>query len=144
MQTKRETMPNVHRKHSGATGRSHGYPWRGLGPILLIAFLASCGDVRTTVYQVEVTPSTQALPAGSQQLATFTATGIFGYRTSRPLEPSDGLSWTSSNAGVAGITMDGTASCKAAGEVTITATVPVHVVPATNPTVSGTAKLTCM
>jgi hypothetical protein len=144
MQTKREKMPNVHCKHSGATGRSHGHPWHGLGPILLIAFLTTCGDVRTTVYQVEVTPSTQALAVGPQQVATFTATGIFGYRTSRPLEPSDGLNWTSSDTGVAGITMEGTASCKALGEVTVTATVPVHVVPGTNPTVSGTAKLTCM
>jgi Bacterial Ig-like domain (group 2) len=121
-----------------------GYLLWGLGPILLVAFLTSCGDVPTTVYQVEVTPSTQALVAASQQTATFVATGIFGYRTSRPLEASDGLSWTSSNTSVAGISMGGTASCKAAGEVTVTATVPVHVVPGTNPTVSGTAKLTCM
>lgn len=144
MQTKREKVPNIHSKNSRTTARQLGYLLRWLGPILLVAFLTSCGDVRTTVYQVEVTPSTQALVAASQQTATFAATGIFGYRTSRLLEPSDGLSWTSSNTGVAGITMDGTASCKAAGEVTVTATVPVHVAPGTGPTVSGTAKLTCM
>ncbi len=124
-------------------GRQHGSVRRSLRPILLVALLTSCGDVRTTVYQIEVTPAAQTLAAGSQQTATFTATGIFGYHTSRILQASDGLSWTSSKTGVADITTDGTASCKAPGEVTIAATVPVHLVAGTNPTVSGTAMLTC-
>lgn len=144
MQTKREKVSNIDSRNSRITAWRLGYLLRGLGPLLLVAFLTSCGDVRTTVYRVEVTPSTQALAAGSQQTATFTATGIFGYRASRPLEPSDVLSWTSSNTHVAGITRGGTAWCQAAGEVTITATVAVHVVQGTDPTVSGAANLTCM
>jgi hypothetical protein len=144
MPTKYEQVSSIDSRDSRTTAWQLGYLLCLLAPILLVAFLTSCGDVRTTVYQVEVTPSTQALVAASQQTATFVATGIFGYRTSRPLELSDGLSWRSSDTGVAGITMNGTASCKAAGEVAVTATVPVHVVPGTGPTVSGTAKLTCM
>ncbi|HLZ40622.1 MAG TPA: hypothetical protein VKQ11_06665 [Candidatus Sulfotelmatobacter sp.] len=127
-----------------STGGQHRSVRCDLLPILLVALLMSCGTVRPTVYQVEVTPSAQAMAAGSQQTVTFTATGIFGYGTSRALQPSDGLSWTSSNAGVAAITTDGTASCSAPGQAMITATVPIHVVAGTSPTVSGTATLTCM
>lgn len=132
------------RRNLYSSGKQHGSVRRDLRPILLVALLMGCGTVRPTVYKVEVTPSAEALAAGSQQTVTFTATGIFGYDTTRALQASDGLSWTSSNAAVAAVTTDGIASCSAPGQAMITATVPIHVVAGTSPTVSGTATLTCM
>lgn len=122
-----------------------------LAVIAAALLLVGCGAGHSTLTSIAVTPSTATASFNTRGLVGYTATGTFSDHTSRQLTQADGLSWSTSNGLVAGISDSGSATCVRGGVVTVTASAPVNLtitvtntVTNTSPKVSGTAALTCM
>jgi len=112
--------------------------------------LPGCGAGHPTITKITVAPATATATSFPQTSVGFTATGTFTNNQSRMLGVSDGLSWQSSNINSVSINSLGSATCKAPGTVTITASAPANLqftvgtgVNNTSMTVSGTATLNC-
>jgi hypothetical protein len=117
---------------------------------LLAVLLLGCGAGHPTITKVTVAPATATATSFPQTSVGFTATGTFTNSESRMLSVADGLSWQSSNISLVSINSLGSATCKAPGTVTITASAPANLqltvgsgVNNTSATVSGTATLNC-
>lgn len=122
-----------------------------LAVIAAALLLMGCGAGHPTLTSIAVTPSTATSSFSTRGAVGYTATGTFSDHTSRQLTQADGLSWSTSNGLVAGISDSGSATCVRGGVVTVTASAPVNLtitvtntVTNTSPKVSGTAALTCM
>lgn len=121
-------------------------------PLLAAAlFLMGCGAGHPTLTSISVSPSTATASISNRGSVGYTATGSFSDHSSRQLTQADGLTWSTSNGLIAGISDSGSASCVRAGVVTVTASAPqnltitvTNTVTNTSPKVSGTASLTCM
>lgn len=122
--------------------------------VLLICTLAAawiaCGAGHPTIRNITVGPQTATSTVSPPTDVQFTATATFTDNTSRELTLADGLSWSSSNTGVATISTNGSATCVSPGQATVTATAPADLnitvnngVNNTSPNVTGTATLTC-
>jgi len=123
-----------------------------LFPVLAAALLLmGCGAGHPTLTSISVSPSTATASIASGGSVGYTATGTFSDHSTRQLTQADGLSWSTANGLIAGISDSGSAKCVRAGVVTVTASAPVNLtitvtntVTNTSPKVSGTASLTCM
>jgi hypothetical protein len=80
----------------------------------------------------------------------YTVTATFDNNSSRELTIADGLTWSTSNNAIATISDNGSATCVAVGQVTITAKAPTELnltvnngIDNTSPKITGTAQLTC-
>lgn len=111
----------------------------------------ACGAGHPTIQSITVTPQTATSPLGPQSDTVFTATATFTNNTSRELTVADGLTWSTSDNTIATINDNGSASCKAQGQVTITAKAPADLnltinngINNTSPNVTGTAQLNCV
>lgn len=111
----------------------------------------ACGAGHPTITSITVTPATATSPLTPQSDVQYTATATFTNNNSRELTAADGLSWSTSNATIASINDNGSATCKAQGQVTITAKAPADLnltinngVNNTSPNVTGTATLNCV
>jgi Bacterial Ig-like domain (group 2) len=116
---------------------------------LAVTWLA-CGAGHPTITRITVAPATATSTVSPPTDVQFTATATFSNNSSRELTLADGLSWSSSNTGIATISTNGSATCVSVGQVTITATAPAELnvtvnngVNNTSPNVTGTAQLTC-
>lgn len=125
------------------------YLWLTLIPAALL-LAAGCGAGHPNLTTVTVSPSSATATSSPQGDVVFTATGSFTNSTSRELTVADGLTWSSSNTAIATVNDNGSASCLAAGSVTITAQAPVNLqitvnngVSNTSSNVTGTATLNC-
>lgn len=122
-------------------------------PLVVAAalLLAGCGAGHPTLTSIAVTPSTATASFSTRGAVGYTATGTFSDHSSRQLTQADGLTWSTSNGLVAGISDSGSATCVRGGVVTVTASAPANLtitvtntVTNTSPKVSSTASLTCM
>lgn len=121
------------------------------GFFFLIAVVSiGCGAGHPTITSITVTPGTASAATSSQGNVGFSASGTFTNGQSRMLTVGDGLSWSSSNVGVASISSLGLSSCLMPGTVTITASAPANLqftigsgVNNTSAKVTGTGMLTC-
>ncbi len=122
-------------------------------PLVVAAalLLAGCGAGHPTLTSIAVTPSTATASFSNRGAVGYTATGTFSDHSSRQLTQADGLTWSTSNGLVAGISDSGSATCVRGGVVAVTASAPANLtitvtntVTNTSPKVSGTASLTCM
>ena len=116
----------------------------------LAAAWIACGSGHPTIRSITVTPTTSTAPISPPTDVQYTATATFSDNTSRELNVSDGLSWSTSDNTIATISDNGSATCHALGQVTITAQAPSELnitvnngVNNTSPKVTGTAQLTC-
>jgi Bacterial Ig-like domain (group 2) len=117
--------------------------------LLIAAALTGCGAGHPNLKTISVSPTTAN--SALNQNVVFTANGIFTDNSSRNLTLADGLSWKTSNNAIATINGNtGSATCVAAGTVTVTATAPVNLqitvnngVNNTSTNVSGSATLNC-
>jgi methionine-rich copper-binding protein CopC len=117
--------------------------------ISIAAVLTGCGAGHPNLKSISVSPNTAN--SALNQNVVFTANGIFTNNSSRNLTVADGLSWKTSNNGIATINGNtGSATCVAPGSVTVTATAPVNLqltvnngVSNTSTNVSGNATLNC-
>ncbi|HVO62023.1 MAG TPA: Ig-like domain-containing protein [Terriglobales bacterium] len=116
--------------------------------LLSVALTVACGAGHPNLKSISVNPGSAA--ANTDGPLGFTATGIFTDNSSRTLTPADGLSWRSSNTGIASIDDAGLATCHSGGQVTITASAPVNLqltvnngIDNTAQTIRGTASLNC-
>ena len=110
---------------------------------LVAATFVNCGS-GPKLETINIVPSSATAASSPQSQVPFAATGTLSNNTARGLTTSDGLIWASSNNTVATINSNGTATCLAAGTVTITATAPQNLSKGSNaPAVSGTATLNC-
>ena len=119
-------------------------------------FLASvtwvaCGAGHPTIQRITVSPATASAAVRPPSDVQFTATAVFDNNTSRELTVADGLTWKTSDATVASINDNGSATCHVVGQATITATAPTQLnvtinngINNTSSNVSGTALLSCM
>lgn len=113
------------------------------------AMLAGCGAGHPNLQSISVSPETANTTLN--QNVVFTAKGIFTNNSSRNLTLADGLSWKTSNSAVATINGNtGSATCVAAGSVTVVATAPENLqitvnngISNTSTNVSGSATLNC-
>lgn len=117
---------------------------------LLLLFLG-CGAGHPTLTGISVSPSTATATVTTRGTVGYTATGMFSDHSSRQLTQADGLTWSTANGLIAGVSDSGTATCVRAGVVTVTATAPsnltitvTNTVQNTSPKVTGSAALTCM
>ena len=127
--------------------------FRALQVLLICAVAApwmACGAGHPTITRIAVTPATSTAPVSPPTDVQFTATATFTDNSSRELTLADGLSWSSSNTGIATISTNGSATCVSVGQTTITATAPANLnitvnngVNNTSSNVTGTAQLTC-
>lgn len=127
---------------------------RALQVLCIFMFVAgwiACGAGHPTITRITVTPATSTAPISPPTDVQFTATASFSNNTSRELTLADGLSWSSSNTSIATISTNGSASCIAVGQVTITAQAPADLnitvnngVNNTSTNVTGTAQLSCL
>lgn len=111
----------------------------------------ACGAGHPTITKITVTPQTATSPLGPQSDTVFTANATFTNNTGRELTQADGLTWSTSNNTIATINDNGSAECKAQGQVTITAQAPADLnltinngINNTSPKVTGTAQLNCV
>ncbi len=119
--------------------------------IAAIGLMLGCGAGHPTLTNIAVTPTTATSTVTTQGGVGYTATGTFSDHSSRTLTQADGLTWATSNGGIAGISDSGVATCVKSGSVTVTATAPSDLtitvtttVTNTSPKVSGSAALNCM
>ncbi len=127
---------------------------RALQVLCLIALSIgwiACGSGHPTITSITVTPQTATSPLTPRSDVQFTATATFTNNKSRELTVADGLTWSSSNTSIATINDNGSATCMASGQVTITAQAPADLnltinngINNTSPKVSGTAQLDCV
>lgn len=110
----------------------------------------ACGAGHPTITRITVAPQTATSTVSPPTDVQYTATAAFSDNSSRDLTLADGLSWSSSNTGIATVSTNGSATCVSAGQATITATAPAELnitvnngVNNTSPNVTGTAQLTC-
>ncbi|HZP24328.1 MAG TPA: Ig-like domain-containing protein [Terriglobales bacterium] len=116
----------------------------------LAATWIACGAGHPTITRIAVGPQTATSTVSPPTDVQFTATATFTNNSSRELTLADGLSWSSSNTAIATISTNGSATCIAVGQVTVTATAPADLnvtvnngINNTSPNVTGTAQLTC-
>ena len=116
----------------------------------LAAAWIACGAGHPTITRITVGPQTATSTVSPPTDVQFTATATFTNNSSRELTVADGLSWSSSNIGVATVSTNGSATCVSPGQATITATAPADLnltvnngVNNTSQNVTGTATLTC-
>jgi len=116
----------------------------------LAATWIACGAGHPTIRTINVAPQTATSTVSPPSDVQYTATATFTDNTSRELNLADGLSWSSSNTAVATVSTNGSVTCIAPGQVTITATAPADLnltvnngVNNTSPNVTGSASLTC-
>ena len=95
-------------------------------PLVVAAalLLAGCGAGHPTLTSIAVTPSTATASFSTRGAVGYTATGTFSDHSSRQLTQADGLTWSTSNGLVAGISDSGSATCVRGGVVTVTASAP--------------------
>ncbi len=127
--------------------------FRALHVLCICTFAAAwiaCGAGHPTIRSITVGPQTATSTVSPPTDVQFTATATFTNNSSRELTLADGLSWSSSNTGVATLSTNGSATCISVGQVTVTATAPADLnltvnngVNNTSPNVTGTATLTC-
>lgn len=127
--------------------------FRALQVLFICASAATwlaCGAGHPTITRLTVAPQTASSPISPPTDVQYTVTATFNNNTSRELTAADGLTWTSSNTGVATISDNGSATCRGVGPVTITAQAPADLnitinngIDNTSPKVSGTAQLNC-
>ena len=122
-------------------------------PLVVAAalLLAGCGAGHPTLTGIAVTPSTATASFSTRGAVGYPATGTFSDPSRRQLTQAAGLTWSTSNRLVAGISDSGSATCVRGGVVTVTASAPANLtitvtntVTNTSPKVSSTASLTCM
>lgn len=106
--------------------------------ILAFAVLVGCGAGHRDLKSMTITPTNAS--ATTQGTVGYSATGIFTDNSTRILTVGDGLSWRTSNTAVAGIDDLGMADCRAAGNVTITASAPKNLQLTVNNGISNTAE----
>lgn len=122
--------------------------------LLLLSWLAcsliGCGAGHPNLTNVVVSPSMATAASNPPNDVGYTAMGKFSDNSNRELNVADGLTWKTSDAAIATISDVGSATCKAPGSVTITATAPENLqitvnngVNNTSSNVSGTATLNC-
>ena len=111
----------------------------------------ACGAGHPTIQTITVSPHTASSPLSPRSDTQYTATATFTTNSSRELNIADGLTWSSSNTSVATINDNGSATCLAQGQVTITAQAPADLnltinngINNTSPKVTGTAQLNCV
>jgi hypothetical protein len=116
----------------------------------LAAAWIACGAGHPTIRTITVSPQTAATTVSPPTDVQYTATATFTNNTTRELTLADGLNWSTSNTAVATISDNGSATCIAVGQVTITAKAPADLnltvnngINNTSPNVTGTASLTC-
>ncbi len=118
-------------------------PSHFLAMIGMIVFLVACGEDHHLT-SMSVSPSSASAASSSHGQAAFAATGTLNNGSSRALDASDGLIWSTSDSTIATIDSNGAATCMAPGTVTITGTAPRNLAKgSTSNAVSGTATLTC-
>jgi hypothetical protein len=117
---------------------------------LIASILIGCGAGHPNLTSVTVSPSKATASSTPPSDVGYTATGKFADNSSRELNVADGLTWKTSDTAIATINDVGSATCKAPGSVTITATAPENLqitvnngVNNTSNNVSGTATLNC-
>lgn len=111
----------------------------------------ACGAGHPTITKITVAPQTGTAPISPPTDVQYTATATFTNNTNRELTVADGLTWSTSNNSIATISDNGSATCVAVGQVTITAQAPADLnltvnngINNTSPNVTGTAQLTCL
>jgi hypothetical protein len=119
--------------------------------LAVAALLIGCGAGHLEIVSITVTPTMGDAPIIPPTDVEFTAIATFDNQSSGELTDADGLAWTTSNSTIATIDNDGSATCVAPGQVTITATVPSELnitvnngINNTSMNVSGTAQLMCV
>ncbi|HUI84764.1 MAG TPA: Ig-like domain-containing protein [Candidatus Binatia bacterium] len=117
--------------------------------VLAAAWIA-CGAGHPTITHLTVAPQMGTAPVSPPTDVQYTATATFSNNTNRELSVADGLTWSSSNTSIATISDNGSATCIAVGQVTITAKAPTELnitvnngIDNTSPKITGTAQLTC-
>ena len=113
--------------------------------LLLTSMWIRCGSGSPKVVSLALNPQTANATAILSRSVLFTATATFDNNSSRQVSANDGLAWSTSAPSIATIDVNGTATCMAVGQVTITATVPSDLNGNGNAAkVIGTAQLNCL
>ena len=110
----------------------------------------ACGAGHPRITKLTVSPQTATTTISPPTDVQYTVTATFDNNSSRELTIADGLTWSTSNNSVATISDNGSASCVAVGQVTITAQAPTELnitvdngIDNTSPKITGNAQLTC-
>src|SRR5579862_5405918 len=116
----------------------------------LSATWIACGAGHPTITHLAISPTTATAPVSPPTDVQYNATATFTDNTNRERTIADGLTCSSSNTGIATVNDNGSASCIAVGQVTITGKAPTELnltvnngINNTSPTITGTATLNC-